>query len=320
MSGRELTEPVIRARSVISGLQIRKPAEILIEEIAFAFGAIVRYEPLAGADGRLVRLGDRGVIRIREDIPELGRRRFVIAHELGHLLLGLHQLGFQIRVHRSRLARCRRRFGGFCAGLRLRFACRGLRVVSLCELGVLGGRLRQPCGRVQIDVDLGFCRFVRLLHRELWIARLRDVMAGHVANDSVGGLAWAATCGDEFEFGVAGHLTRREAASVRRDSIFRIASMSKPIAAVAAMILVEECVIRLDDPVDGLLPELADRRVLVDGRGSLDGPTVPAHRPITLHDVLTFRLGWGMDFAAGWPQPLLNRMGELGLGGGPPNP
>lgn len=87
MSGRELTEPLLKARSVIGTLQIRKPAEILIEEIAFELGAIVRYEPLTGADGRLVRLGDRGVIRVREDIPELGRRRFVIAHELGHLLL-----------------------------------------------------------------------------------------------------------------------------------------------------------------------------------------------------------------------------------------
>lgn len=87
MSGRELTEAMLRARGVIATLQIQTPAEILIEEIAFALGAIVRYEPLVGADGRLVRLGDRGVIRVRDDIPEPGRRRFVIAHELGHLRL-----------------------------------------------------------------------------------------------------------------------------------------------------------------------------------------------------------------------------------------
>jgi|SoiMethySBSTD1v2_1073268.scaffolds.fasta_scaffold98836_4 Zn-dependent peptidase ImmA (M78 family) len=87
MTGRELTDAVLCARGVIAGLHIQKPAEILIEEIAFAHGAIVRYEALAGADGRLVRLGDRGVIRVRGDIPESGRRRFVIAHELGHLLL-----------------------------------------------------------------------------------------------------------------------------------------------------------------------------------------------------------------------------------------
>jgi CubicO group peptidase (beta-lactamase class C family) len=152
------------------------------------------------------------------------------------------------------------------------------------------------------------------------IERVRDVMAGHVARDIVGGVAWLASCGDEVEFGAAGHLSRGESAPVRRDSIFRIASMTKPIAAVAALILVEEFRLRLDDPVDALLPELADRKVLVDGRGPLDGATVPADRPITLHDLLTFRLGWGMDFGAGWPQPLLTRMGELGLGDGPPNP
>lgn len=87
MNGRELTDAVLSARRVIAALQIRKPGEILIEEIAFSQGAVVRYEPLAGADGRLVRFGDRGVIRVRDDIPEPGRRRFVIAHELGHLLL-----------------------------------------------------------------------------------------------------------------------------------------------------------------------------------------------------------------------------------------
>ena len=52
--------------------------------------------------------------------------------------------------------------------------------------------------------------------------------------------------------------------------------MTKPIVAVAALILVEECGLRLDDPVDELLPELADRRVLVDGRGPIDGETVAA--------------------------------------------
>jgi CubicO group peptidase (beta-lactamase class C family) len=47
---------------------------------------------------------------------------------------------------------------------------------------------------------------------------------------------------------------------MRRDTIFRISSLTKPIAATAAMILVEECKLRLDEPVDRLLPELADRR------------------------------------------------------------
>ena len=47
---------------------------------------------------------------------------------------------------------------------------------------------------------------------------------------------------------------------MQRDTIFRIASMTKPITAAATMILVEECKLRLDDPVDACLPELADRR------------------------------------------------------------
>ena len=51
-------------------------------------------------------------------------------------------------------------------------------------------------------------------------------------------------------------------APMKRDTIFRIASITKPITAVAAMILVEECKLRLDDSIEPWLPELANRRVL----------------------------------------------------------
>jgi CubicO group peptidase (beta-lactamase class C family) len=149
---------------------------------------------------------------------------------------------------------------------------------------------------------------------------LRDVMADHVRHDTVGGVAWLAARGDDLEVGVAGTLTRGQPEPVRPDSIFRIASMTKPIVAVGALLLIEDCRLRLEEPVDGLLPELADRRVLVDPTGPMDGDTVPAHRPITVRDVLTFRLGLGMDFAAPWPQPLLEAMNELGMGSGPPEP
>jgi CubicO group peptidase (beta-lactamase class C family) len=152
------------------------------------------------------------------------------------------------------------------------------------------------------------------------LTRLAEVMAGHVDQDRVGGLVWLVACGDDVEDGVAGCLTRGEPEPVRRDSIFRIASMTKPMVAVGALLLVEECTLRLEDPIDTLLPELAAREVLVDGRGPIDGDTVPARRPITLHDLLTFRLGLGMDFEGPWPQPLIEAMGELGLGSGPPEP
>jgi CubicO group peptidase (beta-lactamase class C family) len=150
--------------------------------------------------------------------------------------------------------------------------------------------------------------------------RLNTVVQQHVASDTVGGVAWLVSRDDDVEVGVAGTLSRGEPEPVRRDSLFRISSMTKPIVAVAALVLVEECRLRLDDPVDDLLPELADRRVLVDPHGPVDGETVPATRPITVRDLLTFRLGLGMDFSAPWPQPLLEAMGERSLGGGPPEP
>jgi CubicO group peptidase (beta-lactamase class C family) len=150
--------------------------------------------------------------------------------------------------------------------------------------------------------------------------RIGDTVAAHVEADDVGGVAWLAACGDDVHAGTAGRLTRGEPALVERDTLFRIASITKPIAAVAALVLIEEHRLRLDDPVDALLPELADRRVLVDPQGPIDGPTEPASRPITVHDVLTFRTGLGMDFAAPFPQPLLQAMDDLGIATAPPNP
>ena len=99
---------------------------------------------------------------------------------------------------------------------------------------------------------------------------------------------------------------------MRRDTIFRIASMTKPITAVAAMILVEECVLRLDDPVDDLLPELAGRVVLRSLDAELDD-TVPARRPITLRDLLTFRLGIGAVLAPPGSTPIGTAMDEAGV-------
>jgi len=77
-------------------------------------------------------------------------------------------------------------------------------------------------------------------------------------------------------------------ADVRRDTIFRIASMAKPVTTTAVMMLVEEGKLKLDEPVDRLLPELADRRVLRRIDAELDD-TVQARRPLTVEDLLTFR-------------------------------
>src|SRR5258707_12067330 len=104
-----------------------------------------------------------------------------------------------------------------------------------------------------------------------------------------------------------------------RNRIFPRATLTKPIVAAAAMVLVEETRLRLDEPVDRLLPELANRRVLK----SLDSPlddTVPAHRPITLRDLLTFRLGFGLIMAPPGTYPVQAALREVGLVDGPPNP
>ena len=84
---------------------------------------------------------------------------------------------------------------------------------------------------------------------------------------------------------------------MQRDTIFGLASMTKPVTAVAAMILVEEGKIRLDEPVDRWLPELADRKVLNDPSGPLD-EVHDSPRPITLRDLLTYTMGLGsMNYA-----------------------
>jgi CubicO group peptidase (beta-lactamase class C family) len=108
-------------------------------------------------------------------------------------------------------------------------------------------------------------------------------------------------------------------APMRRDTIFRIASMTKPVTAAAAMILVEECTLRLDEPVDRLLPELANRAVLTRLEGPLED-TVPANRPITVRDLLTFRMGFGQPFAPPDAYPIQKAANDLQIGMGPPNP
>lgn len=147
----------------------------------------------------------------------------------------------------------------------------------------------------------------------------RSALSRHVESGEIPGLVALASCHDEVHVHIAGTLSIESAVPMQRDTIFRIASMTKPVAAVAAMILVEEGLVRLDDPVDRWLPELSNRRVLKRLDGPLD-ETVPSSRPITLRDLLTLRLGFGYIFAnaRGWPiQEAINALGVLQ---GPPHP
>lgn len=114
----------------------------------------------------------------------------------------------------------------------------------------------------------------------------------------------------------AGHQDMASAVPMRRDSLFRIASMTKPVLAAAALSVVEEARIALDDRVDPWLPELADRRVLRGLDARLED-TVPASRPVNLRDLLTLRFGLGVVMAPPGTTPIQSAMAELGLAPGP---
>src|SRR5262249_38732589 len=107
------------------------------------------------------------------------------------------------------------------------------------------------------------------------------------------------------------------------DSLFRIASTSKPMTGAVIMSLVDDGIITLDAPVDKWLPELGGARVLRRMDGSLDD-TMPAARAITVRDLLTFTFGSGMvvaRFTAPEPWPIVNAATDLPLCTlGPPAP
>jgi CubicO group peptidase (beta-lactamase class C family) len=148
---------------------------------------------------------------------------------------------------------------------------------------------------------------------------MHDVMAGSVERGEVPGIVTLVSRRGEVHVDAIGMKAVGGSDPMRRDTIFRVSSMTKPITTAATMILVEECKVRLDEPVDRLLPELASRKVLKQ----LDGPlqdTVPANRPITARDLLTFRMGFGQMMAPPDAYPILKAASELQIGMGPPVP
>jgi CubicO group peptidase (beta-lactamase class C family) len=148
------------------------------------------------------------------------------------------------------------------------------------------------------------------------LARMHDVMSDHVARGQVPGLVALISRRGETHVDAIGMKAVGGREPMQRDTIFRIASMSKPVTAAAAMILVEEAKLRLDDPVDRWLPELADRKVLRSIDSALDD-TVPAKRPITLRDLLTFRLGYGAVMVFPAKYPIQKAMTEASVAPGP---
>ena len=151
------------------------------------------------------------------------------------------------------------------------------------------------------------------------LGRVHDVMAGYVERGQVPGLVTLVSRRGDVHVDAIGTQSLGSGEPMQRDTLFRISSMTKPITAAATLILVEECRLRLDEPVDALLPELANRDVLKRLESPLDD-TLPANRPITLRDLLTFRLGFGQMLARPDAYPILKAANDLHIGMGPPNP
>jgi CubicO group peptidase (beta-lactamase class C family) len=136
------------------------------------------------------------------------------------------------------------------------------------------------------------------------MAELSDILGRHVRSGALPGAVGLVVRGDRAEVAAVGSASVG-GAPMTRESIFRIASITKPITAASLMMLVDDGRIALDDPVDEWLPELAKPSV-VRTPASEVGDVVPAARPITVFDLLTSRAGYG--FASDFTLPAVQRL------------
>ena len=144
---------------------------------------------------------------------------------------------------------------------------------------------------------------------------LRAAAEPHVADDRIPGLVALAARGGDVHAVALGTLTAGADRPVQRNSLFRIASVTKPVTGAATLALIAEGLLSLDEPAGRLLPELASRRVLRRMDGPLDD-TVPARREITVRDLLTFTFGFGFAqemFTAAQPWPVMAAESDLRL-------
>ncbi len=140
---------------------------------------------------------------------------------------------------------------------------------------------------------------------------IAPLVASIEAGDLAGAVVLAAR-GEDIRIEAIGVRDLETRTPMTTETLFRIASMTKPLAATAALMLVEEGALALDEPVDRLLPEFAHRRVLV----RFDGPveeTVPVERPITLRHLLTMTAGWGVTLDPPGTNPIEAEIRRLGI-------
>ena len=152
--------------------------------------------------------------------------------------------------------------------------------------------------------------------------RLEEIVETAVARGDAPGVVAAVGRGDEGYVAAAGVMAVG-GPPMRSDTLFRIASITKPITAAVVLSLAEDGLVGLEEPVDRLLPELADRRVLRRPDGPLTD-TIRAERAVTTRDLLTFTWGFGMQgamFMAAEPWPIVTAVAERELSSfGPTSP
>jgi CubicO group peptidase (beta-lactamase class C family) len=148
------------------------------------------------------------------------------------------------------------------------------------------------------------------------MTELRDVLELHVSKGPTPGAVGLVARGGQVQVQAVGSVDEEGSAPMARDSIFRIASLTKPIVAAAVMMLVDDRRIALDEPVEQWLPELAAPKVVRTPTSPLDD-VVAANRPITVQDLLTSRAGYGFpsDFSLPAIGPLVGELLQ-----GPPQP
>jgi CubicO group peptidase (beta-lactamase class C family) len=152
--------------------------------------------------------------------------------------------------------------------------------------------------------------------------KLDDIIEAAVARGDAPGVVAAVGRGDEGYVAAAGVMAVG-GPPMQPDTLFRIASITKPVTAAVVLSLAEDGAFGLDEPVDRLLPELANRRVLRRPDGPLTD-TIAAERAVTTRDLLTFTWGFGMQgamFMTPEPWPIVSAAAERELGTfGPPQP
>jgi CubicO group peptidase (beta-lactamase class C family) len=130
---------------------------------------------------------------------------------------------------------------------------------------------------------------------------LKGLLQKHVDGGTFPGAVALVAQGDHLKVEAAGSLDTEGKAPMARETIFRIASITKPIVAAALLTLVEDGRVSLQDPVSPWLPELEKSMVVRTPSSPIDD-LVPADRPITVLDLLTFCTGYGFPSDFSLPQ------------------